>query len=800
MKNLIFLLLSCIQFAALSQHIPVSGTVNLSNYYTRPQIDSLFKTKTVDPPIVRIPVCKRGPAIESISKITNTSAVLRFDAESVFVIKYWISILPKGQPVYLDSLRPESNTVTFNFPGRPAGSYYLNITGKSCRSDTASRSFTIDSGTGGPILPPLPVQNGKSKVLGANTARVGQREYSFNRTPELVIKFNDDGTISDITEGIDNSGGITRLAGYNVFYMIGNGWFENAEGTYEKLQNIKLPDGVRTIKQFVCNPARIPNYETFKQHLNSYGEAGVNMLNGRMSQIMVSIHSDQKVGQGLEPKWLVVSRALNFPSALPAIDWRPYNKWIATAGINKGDDQDTYRRVGVIPDARFGDPNQAMTFNTVKVEQNRVLTRDEAYSIGRAFANYMGSSPYSYITEELIENGQGQYDKTDPSTGAEITAPGYEITRMFAKGNLDEIRTKYPNIDKRNTGINGGYGGDDYHSLIDQWLLYGDRQTYEQSLTDKLYKGHSIHGFTAEDHPYYARGHIDVRNVNAKYYFWNRIYNLPYEFIALNERVKLASKTYEGKDRESNLTIFSCPFIESFISDDRGNKINIEQASSGELIEYPSGTLLTKMNTQPAAAWDEAFTGGFWSTLVTSGMAMWDAPRSTFGTDSTKAHVWSDQTFLWKKKGANDFQRYEPGKDGAPENSSDGLKHSLYAPVIDAMAAGMEAAWQIRDRTTKLSFSSYSSTRGDFIAKPGSAGLHLNGFGVPNYNSFVVKDAFDQKRAICLIGEGPGGAIIIYYNGFLSAHLFEDNVTVHYKGAAYNIGRVYGRQTVVKKL
>lgn len=799
MRNLLFrLILAILPLVTMGQSKTV--TINLpgelaDKAWVRSYVDSVRKAdgSTATPPVTVVPGCKRGPTIGSVISASSSAVTIQFDGEAVTEIGYDIKQKGAGL-IESGSINPESNIITLPFPTSPDGIYTVIIRGKNCKSEKDSeKDFAIKSNaTGGVILPPVPL-NGKSKVLGAYSARSNGRNFTYNQTPELAIRFNPDGSISDATEGLDNSGPITRLNGQNVFYMTGNGWFEKSDGSYEKLENVTFPDGAVTIKQFVCNPSRIPDYATFKRQLIAYGEGGVNTLTSRMSQILLSIHSDQKVGQGIGRDWLVVSRALNFPSALPGIDWRPYNKWVATAGVNLGDDQDKYRRVGIIPDARFGEPNQAMTFNTVKVGQNQTLTADEAYATGRAFANYMGSSPYSYITEELVENGQGRYDN-----------PGYlagvEVSYHFARGSLDDMRVRNPGLNKKDAGIFGGYGGDDFYSLIDQQLLYSDRKTYEQSLTDKLFKGHSVHGFTAEDHPYYARGHIDVRNVNAKYYFWNRIYNLPYEFIALNERIKLATKTYQGQDRESNVTIFSCPFIESFVSDDRGNKVNIEQALTGELIEYPNGTMLTRMNTAPTMAWDEALTAGFWSTFINSGMAMWDAPRTTYGMDTTRVHLWSDQPFLWRKKGEKDFRKYEPGINGAPENSGDGLKHSLHASPIDAMAAGMEAAWEIRDRSAKKSFISYRSSRGEFIAKPGSAGFHLNGSGVPNYNLFVVRDAFDQKKGICIVGEGPEGTVLVYYNGFLSAHLYEDDVTVRYNGVEYNMGRAYGRQTIIKKL
>ncbi|MCE7061245.1 hypothetical protein [Dyadobacter sp. CY343] len=819
MKNLLLrLLVAIVPIAGFAQTVTVeiptkeyiNSQIKASELRSKAHADSLYKAGVVTPPVVKPPVnkpvCPVGPDIRDIRDITLSGATLQFHGDGVDTLQFevWKN---GGSKISTGLIAPKSSIVSIPYPNQTGAintsGYTLIIRGYSCKSDDDRRDFPIKSDVGGGVvIPPAPT-NGTSKTLGAYSARAAGRNYTFNKTPELLINFNADGTISDATEELDNSGPIAKLRGQNVFYMTGYGWFEKADGTYEKLQNIPLRDGAITIKQFVLNPDRFPNYETFKKYLTAYGERGVNTINGQMSQVLLSIHSDEKVGQGTEPKWLVVSRVLNFPKQMPAIDWRPYNKWIATAGVNKGDKQDAYKRVGIIPDAKLFEgmsseymATQAMTFKTHKVEQDRVLTADEAYSIGKWSSYMMGSSPLSYQSEELVENGQGKYD-------GKFTLPGYQVSYHFARGNLDDIRSKYPNIDVKETGVFGGYGGDDYYGAIDQGLLYSDRKTYEESLTSKLYKGHSIHGWTSEDHRYFTEGSIDVRNLNAKYYFWNRIYNLPYEFIALNERVKLATKTYDGKDRERNLTIFSTPMIESFVANDQGNKVGIEQRNSGDIIPYKDGDILTKMNTAPVMAWEEAFTGGFWSTFITSGMAMWDAPGTDFGSDSTKINWWSDQYIGFRKKGQKDFVRLNDGdfgRNGVPENSGDGLKHTLYASAIDAMAAGVEVAWDIRDRSTKKSFISYRSSRGEFIAKPGSAGFHLNGSGVPNYNLFVVKDAFDQKKGICIVGEGKEGAVLVYYNGFLSAHLYEDNVTVRYNGVEFNMGRAYGRQTIIKKL
>lgn len=774
------------------------------------EVDSLIKKVggvVVPPPVITpLDSCIRGPVIDGISKITSTGAVLRFDAFNVPKINYVILSESGDRMLYSDSLVGlTTNTVPFKYNPLANGSYYLRITGRNCVSKPSTRKFTVAT-DGGSLPPPDPGPvPGKATIKGAEWVKVADRFYSYAETPVLKLAFNSDGTLSDVTDGLDNSGPVTKWLGWNVFYMKGYAFHENADGSYAKFQNVKLPDGIHTVRQFICNSDKIPDYAAFKKYLTDNGDKGVHQRNANMSQLTLTIKSDTKVGNGIGRDWLVVSRTLNFPKSLPPIDWAPYNKYFAVAYINRGDDQATYQRVGAIPYVNPHSPiYQGGTWMTVKTAQGFIFDRQGAYNYGREWAKYMGSSPRSFITEELIENGQGQYDQRNPD-GSEKTMPSYEVTRYFAKGNYDVIHEKTGIADKKQMGIYGGYGGDDFYGLNTLYhFLKGSRKDYESSLTDKIYKGlhyngGGTYGFSTEDHQYYTQDHIGVRNLNFKYYFWNKPYFLPYEFLYLKEKFALATKTYKGIDRESGINIFSTDIVESFVMDNNGGKINIEQASSGELIYYPGGVLRTRMNTQPPPPADEMFTASFWSHVLLNGIAVWDAPGNNFGSDSTKIDWWSDQKIEWKPNGSRDFQNYVSGQNGAPINSPDGLKNTLWAPVIDAAAAGMEAAWEIRDRIQKLSYVSYTSNRGDFIAQPGQAGFHVNGYGAPNFRSFALRDAFDQHKGLALIGEGNGGVVLIYYNGFLPAHLTE-RVKIRYAGVEYDMGEVYGHQTVAKRI
>jgi len=656
--------------------------------------------------------------------------------------------------------------------------FYVKNKNKQSNAGYSELKTGNPQASGGGQSIPVKVINADGAIGSYSTEKAG-RKFTFNRTPEFELAFNDDGTISDITPGLNTGGGVNTLNGQNVFYMIGYSIFENADGSYNKLQNVYLPDGIYSIRQFVCNPGKLPDPEAFRANINGWGDNGVNNQNARMSEIFISVFSKTRQGNGIAPDWLKVSRHLIFPSALQYKNWAQYAKFFASGYINKGDNQKKYQEIGVLPYVEIGNVTpQPNTWHTVMKGNSNPISGQELYDFGKHWMERLGSDKRSYLTDEIPENMQ--------NTDADI----YGKMQKFYAGAFDVLKSKGV-TNKRDTGLYGPYGSDDYYGFISPSVLYASREDYERSLTTHLHKGYGINGFSAEDHEYYTRGHIDVRNVNVKYYFWNNLYQLPYEFLYVNEKVKLGTKTYGGQDRESNVTIFSFDKIESFVFNPQNEHINIELARTGEIIPFSNGEIHTQMNSQPPVPWDEMFTAGFWSELVLSGIAVWDAPGSAFGSDTTKLHWWTDQPVKWRQTGGN-WQDYVSGQNGAPVNDSTGLTHSMFASPVDAAAAGMEIAWEIRNRMQSLKHIAYNSNRGGFTPTPGQSGLHLNGFGPINMNLFVARDLVEAKKAVCLDCSGAEGGAIIYYNGYLPAHEYED-VTV--KGISF---RAYGRQTIVK--
>lgn len=186
---------------------------------------------------------------------------------------------------------------------------------------------------------------------------------------------------------------------------------------------------------------------------------------------------------------------------------------------------------------------------------------------------------------------------------------------------------------------------------------------------------------------------------------------------------------------------------------------------------------------------------GYWAMFATAGPVTWEAPGSNLGGDVNKFDIYdtaedpNTQPMKFRKYGESNWQTYQPGQNGAPVNSPDGLRNSLYAACIDAMASGMESVWEEWNRIQSLKYVPYQSNCGGFNPQAVQAGYHVNGFGPLNRGQFNHIRARDQKRAICLESSGIDGRMLSYYNGFLCPHEYED---VTCQGVSF---RAYGRQT-----
>jgi hypothetical protein len=483
--------------------------------------------------------------------------------------------------------------------------------------------------------------NATNGPLGAYSTTVGERTYTYNRTPEFEIQFGS-ANLSDATPGLDKSGAIHKLGDRNVFYAIGMYPLENESGGAQMFQNVYLPDGIYTVAQYVCRADKVSDFATFRDKFEGWNGLGVNADNCRYSKIFLSINSTNTQGNSTVPDWLIVSRQLQWPNNnVTSKNWRNYKKFHAIGGINQNANVSNYHNGGVTTyfSGQSGNP-EPNTWRTDRLAPNAIdangthyatpPSNQQLYDIGRGYAIIHGNNINACYTEEYEENTQGH--------GGDINFRSVNQNKGF----YDQINLATGETDVRKMGAFGGYGGDDYHNVYGSGLN-GGYSRYVESLTnhvhDQYYPPNDSWVGTAN---YYASGAINYRNLNAKQYYYNKAYQTPYHLIYLNERIKIGTKTYEGQDRERNVALFTSPKTESFVADFTGGTERrnwIEQNDTGEIIPYPGGELINKTNNQPPVPWDQFYTDCLWATIINGGVLNWDA-GSVYGGNPNKFHFW----------------------------------------------------------------------------------------------------------------------------------------------------------------
>lgn len=622
-------------------------------------------------------------------------------------------------------------------------------------------------------------------IVGAFSVNAAGRNFTFRGSDKFSLDFDEQaGTISDNTAGMTTSGATNQQDGFNVFYMCDGNFFRNEDGSAFKMQNLFLPDGVYTLKKYMMIASKYPNQAAFEVNGadSGYNDIGINKNNGSLAEIKIAIHSVVKPqGSTLAPPWLVIDSKINFTENSPNQDWSAEHKFAGVAWMNRSNQsQALYKQKGVQPYALFGQPQpQEETWNTLKNAQGQVMTEQELFTLGNTYMTGMfGRSKRSIYTSEYIENEQGQGTNS------------FNRTLAAYKGARASVLEAHPTAKVKETGLHGEYGADDFYGLLSKGIFNASRAHYESYLTDKIYQGYVAGDFMGGNHDFYTNEHWKYRNVNSKYYLHQRKFNFVYEFITLTEKIKLGTKTWQGQDNEVNNLIYTATAIEDLAQDQNGNGIGIGFTLAGDIIPFPEGEMLVRFNTQPAIGVGAAFTIGLWSTLIASGFLNWDAPNSYLGQDPTKMNWNNDigQPIKWRPNGSNQWQDYIPGVNGAPQMSNTGIHHSLYSSVTDAMIAGRDSLFPIKDKLQGLRFASYTtSNRGGFNPTPGQTGHHLNGHGPVNFGQFTQRDIFEQKKGTALRTDD----VVFYINEYLPPNLYEENVTV----AGVNMGRIYGGQT-----
>lgn len=646
-----------------------------------------------------------------------------------------------------------------------------------------------------PALPsvrsaPYPVPNSPGSsdvspaVLGTYETTVSGRKFTYTKSPNFRLSFNNDGSFSDVTPGLQ-AGTPNKLDGRTVFYMINYSYFaSNGDGTsiYAALQNVFLPDGVHTIRHFSCDASKIGNLDAFKAGISGYGSNAVNVYNARLSEITVTIRSSSNPQI---PAWLITSRRLNFGQGAKAKSIRN-DKIFAMGCLNMGDAHSIYHAKGshtrMLDDSSIDQPYSYRTFKW-DWDGLPIITDEQLYAKFRSFIDNYGLTKDTIITDEIPENTQG----TDPSIKGRM--------KIAYQGALDKLRETTPGLDKKDTNLYGSYGAD---SVPDRFF-FGSKAQVAQSLNE--YVHHDWDPATSSwggISDYYASGHIDVRNVQVSYYMYNGFQGgqrmIPLELVYANERWKIGTKTYDGQDRESKWAVYTTILCQTLVRNELGQQIGVEEGRTGDIIPFPNGEVLSVYNTPSAAVAGEYYELGFWSTLIGNGIMIWG--EDTFGLDASKIRTYepANQPIFWTKNGGS-REDWVSGQNGAPVNDPSGVYDLLYATIVDNAHLGYEDARGILDYADALYFASYTSSRKNFTPAPGSSGLHLNGFGAINMGSLSFVDVRDQKAGLAIVGVGSAGKVGVYYNGYLSAQEFEDNVTITHQGTSVNLGRVYGRQT-----
>lgn len=719
--------------------------------------------------------------IDAVKYITNSGASFVFDAEKL--TDFIVTLLsPAGTTIKSIPYHPEGNELYFPFNvGNnlivPAGEYQFRLTPVSCTGQPVYFKFTVkNEDSGGVVVPP----SRDASLLGSYKANAGGREFTFLANEKFKLSFNADGTISDATPGLDKSGSINQIDGKNVFYMIGYSVFGDTKAdykkSYNKFQNIKLPDGIYVVKQIITSGFN--NIDDFIKDLDN----GVNTDNSVLSQIFLSIKTGSP--EVNETNWLRATRKLVYPTL--GINFKADGTF-GSSTINAGGDPLAYQRMGVNTDLIFRDNGapQPNTFRVLKWPTDGfIASREELYRFGYGFAQQYGFNRNTIMYDEIPENSQNK----DPNI--------YSNMPEVYRGALDYIRQSDPNVDVKDTKLYGPYGGDDFTGTIStRFLISQSRDFVLKSLTTNV---HDVSNGGSFVHPstFYQDGHIDVRNVNLNLYMYNSNWQLPYQLAITNERIKVGTKTWQGKDRERNWQAIAATTAQSLVmSADGTREVGLEYSSTRDLIPFPNGEIVAK-NLGTPGLWDEFQTAGFYTTFLGGGFSIWGGWN--IGTDSTRfaKQYWYEQSVSWVKNGGSQ-ETYVPGKNGAPMDSEPGkpgIEPSSQASPTDAAYSGWLWAKSIKGRSKVISHAPYTSSRGAAIPTPGQAGLHLNGFGVLNWGLMATKDLYDAHKGLMLVGEGPEGMVAVYYNGFLSQHETETDLTLEYKGKKYNFGTVYGRK------
>ena len=526
---------------------------------------------------------------------------------------------------------------------------------------------------------------------------------------------------------------------------------------------------------FDCNN-NVNTYEKF----NIIYPGLVNTSNAICHHIVFQVNSDVVDGHIVYPTWLKTSREIRFPQYATPKDLYSRNKWMGITDSGYGESRELYKTFGVATDA-IESSNKVQTFQTTKTAPIPAPrpTFGELYNIGRGIATSQGSSSRSIITSEYVENQGPQM---------------YDDMSEFYRGAKDQITSATGETDVKKMGLFGEYGGDGWYvgSILGEAF-----SEYEKAFTTKLYNTWQPGGGGFQDSiiPFLTGNTITYRNTNLKTYFDQYNSEIVIGLLALNEKIKVTTKTYQNQDRERNSVFFTFPYFEDLESTLLPDKDSVLFNDSGEIIPFANGEITVKSGGYLAVDWQSIFKGSLWGFIALNGAALWDTPGFRIGKSSTSLNIGFSTYIKWKPTGQPE-ENWVSGQNGAPtaDNAygSNGMFYQMIASSVDAMVAASDVWWSIRDRVNNsIEHVPYTSNKGSYTPQGGTAGFNLNGHGPLNRNAYDLWYIKNGKKGIALLGKGSAGNVIIYENTYLPHHVFE-MVTI-----GSNTFKAYGNQTVI---
>lgn len=169
MRKFITLVLLLIGMVASAQTI----TIDLSDYYTKKQVDSLLKISTT-PPVVLKP-CDRGPSITKLINVQNTTMTLRFDGKNVTELTTTITDLDSTKKFSVQSFKPKGNELALKYDKLEVGKYRVYIKGDNC-TGIDDQIFEI-SDTSPPVEKPKCKEGPFAKAMDQVTSTGGVLQF-----------------------------------------------------------------------------------------------------------------------------------------------------------------------------------------------------------------------------------------------------------------------------------------------------------------------------------------------------------------------------------------------------------------------------------------------------------------------------------------------------------------------------------------------------------------------------------------------------------------------------------------------